>query len=93
VLGSSSPCPGHSGRREAGWSPPPEYKRDDMEVVVKDSFEAALAIFKKGCTPIIKELKDRRGYLRPGERRRLKSMRARRRMEKMEKKMRRLSHV
>jgi ribosomal protein S21 len=48
-----------------------------MEVVIRDSFENALAIFKRGCIPILKELKDRQGYLSPSEKKRRKSMRAR----------------
>jgi len=58
-----------------------------MEVVIRDSFEKALLIFKRGCAPIIREVRDRRGYLKPCERRKRKSDRAKQREKQRLKRM------
>jgi ribosomal protein S21 len=58
-----------------------------MEVVVRDSFEEALRVFKKGCAPIIREVRDRhQGYFKPSERRKRKDAMAQVRRKKAEKK-------
>jgi len=46
-----------------------------MEVEVRDSFERALKIFIRKCTPIVRELRDRRGYLKPSAKAKRKHVR------------------
>lgn len=57
-----------------------------MEVIVRDSFEEALRVFKRGCASIIREVQGRRGYLKPSERRKRKDAMAQVRRKKAEKK-------
>jgi ribosomal protein S21 len=47
-----------------------------MEVYVhNDDIDRALILFKRGCIPILREVRDRRGYLKPSEK--LKRMQGR----------------
>lgn len=59
-----------------------------MEVIVRNDFEKSLTLFKRKSIPILKELRDRRGYLKPSEKRKRKSRRAAARLRKEQKKER-----
>jgi len=61
-----------------------------MQLIVRNNFEEALRIFRRACSPILSEVKDRAFYLSPSEKRRKKNRRA---MARAKKKMRAITRM